>query len=53
MSIEYKNLCVKCGDHVLNARWRLGYIHCLRCGEEIAKQIEGRRMTTKMDNKST
>ncbi len=38
MSVEYKNLCVKCGDHVLQARWRLGYIHCLRCGEEIAKQ---------------
>jgi hypothetical protein len=38
VSIEYKNLCVKCGDHVLQARWRLGYIHCLRCGEELAKQ---------------
>lgn len=38
VSVEYKNLCVKCGDHVLQARWRLGYIHCLRCGEEIAKQ---------------
>ena len=36
--MEYKNLCVKCCDHVLQARWRLGYIHCLRCGEELAKQ---------------
>ncbi len=38
VSVEYKNLCIKCGDHVLQARWRLGYIHCLRCGEELAKQ---------------
>jgi uncharacterized protein (DUF983 family) len=35
---EYKNLCVKCGDHVLHGRWRLGYTTCLRCGEDIARQ---------------
>jgi len=36
--MEYKNLCVKCGDHVLHGRWRLGYTTCLRCGEDIARQ---------------
>jgi len=38
--MEYKNLCVKCGDHVLHGRWRLGYTTCLRCGEDIARQIK-------------
>ena len=38
--MEYKNLCVKCGDHVLHGRWRLGYTTCLRCGEDIAKQVK-------------
>jgi uncharacterized protein (DUF983 family) len=36
--MEYKNLCIKCGDHVLHGRWRLGYTTCLRCGEDIARQ---------------
>lgn len=40
MSIEYNNLCVKCGDHVLNARWKLGYNTCLKCGEIIAKKVK-------------
>ena len=35
--MEYKNLCVKCGDHVLHGRWRLGYTTCLRCGEQDAR----------------
>ena len=37
VSIEYKNLCVKCGDHVLDARYRLGYTTCLKCGEVDAR----------------
>jgi ribosomal protein L37AE/L43A len=36
--MEYKNLCVKCGDHVLHARYALGYTTCLKCGEVIARQ---------------
>jgi hypothetical protein len=36
--MEYKNLCIKCGDHVLDARYRLGYSTCLKCGEVEAKQ---------------
>lgn len=39
MAHEYNNLCVKCGDHVLTARWKLGYKTCLRCGEKQAKQV--------------
>jgi len=35
--MEYKNLCVKCGDHVLHGRWRLGYTTCLKCGEQDAR----------------
>ena len=35
--MEYKNLCVKCGDHVLQGRWRLGYSTCLKCGEQDAR----------------
>ena len=38
--MEYKNLCVKCGDHVLDARWRLGYNTCLKCGEVVAKETK-------------
>ena len=38
--MEYKNLCVKCGDHVLQARYRLGYTTCLKCGEVIAKETK-------------
>ena len=38
MSIEYKNLCIKCGDHVLDARYRLGYTTCLKCGEVDARK---------------
>ena len=38
--MEYKNLCSKCGDHVLNARWALGYTTCLKCGELEAKQTK-------------
>ena len=37
VSIEYKNLCVKCGDHVLDARYKLGYTTCLKCGEVDAR----------------
>ena len=40
MSKEYNNLCVKCGDHVLNARWKLGYSTCMSCGESIAKETK-------------
>ena len=35
--MEYKNLCVKCGDHVLQGRWSLGYSTCLKCGEQDAR----------------
>jgi len=38
--MEYKNLCIKCGDHVLHARYRLGYTTCLKCGEAIAKETK-------------
>jgi len=38
--MEYKNLCVKCGDLVLHGRGRLGYTNCLRCGEDIARQVK-------------
>ncbi len=38
--MEYKNLCIKCGDHVLDARYRLGYQTCLKCGEAIAKETK-------------
>ena len=38
MSVEYKNLCVLCGDHVLYARWKLGYKTCLVCGEKSARK---------------
>jgi len=37
VSIEYKNLCIKCGDHVLHQRWALGYTTCLKCGEVDAR----------------
>ena len=37
MSHEYKNLCVKCGEHVLRKRWVLGYNTCMSCGEEAAR----------------
>ena len=40
MSIEYKNLCIKCGDHVLDARYRLGYTTCLKCGEIKARETK-------------
>jgi hypothetical protein len=35
--MEYKNLCIKCGDHVLDARYQLGYATCLKCGEVDAR----------------
>ena len=38
--MEYKNLCIKCGDHVLDARYRLGYSTCLKCGEVVAKETK-------------
>ena len=38
--MEYKNLCNKCGDHVLGARWALGYTTCLKCGEVEARQTK-------------
>jgi ribosomal protein L37AE/L43A len=40
VSIEYKNLCNKCGDHVLQARYQLGYTTCLKCGEVEARQTK-------------
>ena len=40
VSIEYKNLCIKCGDHVLDARYRLGYTTCLKCGEIKARETK-------------
>lgn len=40
VSIEYKNLCVKCGDHVLDARYKLGYTTCLKCGEVDARKTK-------------
>jgi ribosomal protein L37AE/L43A len=40
MAHEYNNLCVKCGSHVLQARWKLGYNTCLQCGEIAAKQVK-------------
>ena len=40
MSVEYKNLCIKCGDHVLHQRWALGYTTCLKCGEVVAKETK-------------
>ena len=29
--------CVKCGESVASARWRLGFHRCLDCGEKHAK----------------
>jgi len=29
--------CRECGDEVNDARWQLGYRHCLFCGEEVAR----------------
>jgi ribosomal protein L37AE/L43A len=40
VSIEYKNLCIKCGDHVLDARYKLGYTTCLKCGEVDARKTK-------------
>ena len=40
VSIEYKNLCVKCGDHVLHQRYKLGYTTCLKCGEVVARETK-------------
>jgi hypothetical protein len=40
MAHEYNNLCVKCGDHVLQARWKLGYSTCLACGDKQARQVK-------------
>jgi len=40
VSIEYKNLCIKCGDHVLDARYRLGYTTCLKCGDVDARKTK-------------
>ena len=40
VSIEYKNLCIKCGDHVLDARYKLGYTTCLKCGEVVARETK-------------
>ena len=40
VSIEYKNLCIKCGDHVLHQRYKLGYTTCLKCGEVVAKETK-------------
>ena len=40
VSIEYKNLCIKCGDHVLDARYKLGYTTCLKCGEVMARETK-------------
>jgi hypothetical protein len=37
--MEWKNLCNKCGDHVLTARWKLGYSTCLACGDKQAKAV--------------
>jgi ribosomal protein L37AE/L43A len=38
--MEYKNLCVKCGDHVIYGRWLLGFSTCLKCGEAIARETK-------------
>lgn len=40
MSHEYKNLCVKCGEHVITKRWVLGYKTCLSCGETAARAVK-------------
>ena len=40
VSIEYKNLCIKCGDHVLHQRYKLGYTTCLKCGEVDARKTK-------------
>ena len=40
VSVEYKNLCIKCGDHVLHQRYKLGYTTCLKCGEVVAKETK-------------
>jgi len=39
MAHEYNNLCVKCGDHILQARYKLGYKTCLACGDKQAKAV--------------
>jgi hypothetical protein len=49
MSHEYKNLCVKCGEHVITKRWVLGYNTCLSCGEIEAR---ARKHCTAPINKS-
>jgi ribosomal protein L37AE/L43A len=30
--------CISCGDDVHIERWNLGYHHCKRCGDALAKQ---------------
>ena len=38
--MEYKNLCIKCGDHVIYGRWLLGFNTCLKCGEIVARETK-------------
>ena len=40
MAHEYNNLCVKCGGHILQARYKLGYKTCLACGDKQAKAVK-------------
>jgi hypothetical protein len=32
--------CVKCGDHVSNGRYALGYKTCMSCGEQEARSYK-------------
>ena len=41
--------CRECGDEIENARWALGYKHCMVCGDFLAKE---RKFTVAPMNKS-
>ena len=35
-----KHSCILCGEGVRAARYKLGYLLCMDCGEEKAKQVK-------------
>ena len=35
--------CNECGDRIPEARFNLGYITCLECGEAVAKRLAEKR----------
>lgn len=46
---KLSHLCRECGDEIENARWALGYKHCMVCGNILAKE---RKFTVAPMNKS-